>query len=86
MDAIKEAFSFKRGPKSFLAELISLSAVLLLAVLLFLGDGAYKIVLCMMIVLVAGTAIRYVWWHFRPYKAPPSPPVTWYTNPRDLRH
>ena len=40
MDAIKEAFSFKRGPKSFLAELISLSAVLLLAVLLFLGDGA----------------------------------------------
>jgi hypothetical protein len=88
MDALKEAFSFKRGPKSFLAQLISLmfSAVLLLAMGLFLGDGAYKIVLYIMIGLIAGTAIRYVWWRFRPYKEPPPPPVTRYTNPRYLRY
>ena len=88
MDAIKEAFSFKSGPRSFLAELISLifCAAVLLALAVFFGDGDYMVTVYIMFGLVAGTAARYVWWHFRPYKAPPAPPVTRYTNPRYTKH
>jgi len=84
----KEAFSFRAGPRSFLTELISLMsvAVVLLAIAFFFGDGDYQITLYIMVGLIAGTATRYVWWHFHPYKEPPPPPVTRYTNPRYTKH
>ena len=82
IEALKEAFSFKEGPKSLLAEVIGFVfiTVVLLGAAYFIGD--YGVVLGVLGGCVAATAGRYIWWHFRPYKKPEPQPMTRYTNPR----
>jgi hypothetical protein len=81
MDAIKESFSFKRGPRSPLSEVIGIAfmAVVLLGIA-FTGGSDYSFALIFLAGYVVMTGGRYAWWHFHPYQAPPPPAVTRYTN------
>lgn len=72
---------FESKPRSLLRELIEfvLFAVVFVGIAVILdwnrffiwtGFGAY----------VLGTAGRYLWWHFRPYREPAAHPVTRYSK------
>lgn len=63
-------WQFKSGPRPLKVEVVSflgLGAVFLAMVFLF--DLDKTIVGIALTVAVVGTAGRYIWWHFRPYKA-----------------
>ncbi|MEP7193718.1 MAG: hypothetical protein ABI903_12725 [Actinomycetota bacterium] len=88
MDALKDAFSFTAGPRSLLSEVIGfvVFSLVLLGLTFSNGGGDYSVATIVMGSYAVMTAGRYVWWHYRPYKAPPPPPVTRYTNPRYTKH
>jgi hypothetical protein len=59
-------------------------AVVLLGVVYVLGWDSTRIWVFLSGSLLV-TISRYVWWHFRPYKAPEPHPLTRYTNPRHTK-
>jgi hypothetical protein len=63
-------FLFRSGPKALKAEALSLFllAVLLLA-LAYFQHWNYAIVWLILVGMSIGTAIKYLWWHFKPPKA-----------------
>jgi hypothetical protein len=76
-------YLLKTGPRTLRVEIIG-------ALVWFVFAFAYSRLLrmdafqttVMMLVIPAGQAIRYAWWHFRPYKEDPPQPVTRYTRTR----